>query len=282
MSALIWHGVKVFKTITWSSFYGLFCLIPRMYQHVNILDPRGDILGPIYTVRFLSHATTAYDRPTTWFTIVEYVKKKCRSILKHVLKRCDNHKSCRRPVVRLTKIVSCKSSLTDLVVLVLCNVHNRSHLLNEQQEQITLLEGGKLWFSPLTGEGLEPIVLPWKCHSGHIMELCDECNYCTEFQFYTEKNRERYSIFCDFTPLCVPVGTSQNKKQNQNQECCHQPRSQDLSSSLPWKGRRETLATRLCYHNEVNAILHHSESSFEQDNKKFRVMGTLIIGTMQV
>jgi len=112
--------------------------------------------------------------------------KKCRSILKHVLTRCDNYKSRRRPVVRLshaTKIVPCKSALTDFLVLVLCNVHIRSHLLNEQQEQITLLEGGKLWFSPLNGESLEPIVLPWKCHSGHIMELCDECNYCTEFQF---------------------------------------------------------------------------------------------------
>ena len=33
---------------------------------------------------------------------------------------------------------------------------------------------------------MEPIVLPWKCHSGHIMELYDGCN-CTKFQFYTEK-----------------------------------------------------------------------------------------------
>ena len=40
--------------------------------------------------------------------------KKCRSILKHVLKRCDNRKSCRKPVVSLshaTKIVPCKSAL---------------------------------------------------------------------------------------------------------------------------------------------------------------------------
>ena len=72
-------------------------------------------------------------------------------------------------------------------MLLLCNVHVRSHPLNEQQEQITLLEGGKLLVSPLNGEGLEPIVLPWKCHSGHIMELCEEHNNCTEFQFYTEK-----------------------------------------------------------------------------------------------
>ena len=35
-------------------------------------------------------------------------------------------------------------------------------------------------------EGLEPIVLPWKCHNGHIMELCDNCNNCTKFQFYAE------------------------------------------------------------------------------------------------
>ena len=30
-------------------------------------------------------------------------------------------------------------------------------------------------------------MLPWKCHSGHIMELRKECNNCTEFHFYTEK-----------------------------------------------------------------------------------------------
>ena len=72
-------------------------------------------------------------------------------------------------------------------MLVLCNVHIRSQPLNEQLEQITLLEGRKLRFYLLNGEGLEPIVLPWKCHSGHIMELCDECKNSTKFQFYTEK-----------------------------------------------------------------------------------------------
>ena len=67
-------------------------------------------LGPIYTVRFLSHATTAYDM--IYDCCVR--QKKCRSILKHVLKRCDNRKSCRKPVVSLshaTKIVPCKSAL---------------------------------------------------------------------------------------------------------------------------------------------------------------------------
>ena len=37
-------------------------------------------------------------------------------------------------------------SLTDFLVLVLCNVHIHSHPLNEQQEQITLLEGGNSAF----------------------------------------------------------------------------------------------------------------------------------------
>ena len=50
-------------------------------------------------------------------------------------------------------------SLTDFLVLVLCNVYIRSHTLNEQLEQLTFLEGGKLWFRPLNGEGPEPIAL---------------------------------------------------------------------------------------------------------------------------
>ena len=78
-------------------------------------------------------------------------------------------------------------SLTHFLLLVLCNIHIRLHPLNEQQDQITLLAGGKLWFSSLNEEGLEPIVLPWKYHSGHIMELYDKCNNCTKFQLYTEK-----------------------------------------------------------------------------------------------
>ena len=53
---------------------------------------------------------------------------------------------------------------------------------------------GKSDFTPLDGEGLEPIVLPWKCYSGHIMELCDECNKCTKFQFYTEKFSEIFLL----------------------------------------------------------------------------------------
>ena len=88
-------------------------------------------------------------------------------------------------------------------MLVLCNVHIRSQLLNEQQEQITLLEGGKLRFFPLNGEGLEPIVLPWKYHSGH-MEFCDECNNRTEFQFYAEKvvSDIQFFVISHHCPCC--------------------------------------------------------------------------------
>jgi len=46
--------------------------------------------------------------------------------------------------------------------------HIGSHSLNEQHKQVTLLQGGKLWVYFLNEEGVEPIVLPWKCHSGHI------------------------------------------------------------------------------------------------------------------
>jgi len=41
-----------------------------------------------------------------------------------------------------------------------------------------------------------------------------------------------------------------------------------MDQDLEWLGRRE------CYHGEVDAI-RHFESSFERDNEKFRVMGTL-------
>ena len=62
-------------------------------------------------------------------------------------------------------------------------VHICSHPLNGHQERKTLLEREELL--PLDGEGPEPIVLPWKCHEGHAMELCDEYSNCTKFQFST-------------------------------------------------------------------------------------------------
>ena len=42
----------------------------------------------------------------------------------------------------------------------------------------------KTLFSLLNEEGLELIVLPRKCH---IMELCDNCNNFTRFQFHADK-----------------------------------------------------------------------------------------------
>ena len=97
-------------------------------------------------------------------------------------------------------------SITDFLVLVLCNVHIRSHPLNDQQEQITL------WFYPLNGKGLEPIVLPWKCQSGHIMELCDECNNCIHLQFCKE------NVFRDIPFLLMDIPSSFGENINGN---CH-------------------------------------------------------------
>ena len=85
----------------------LACLFSQKYKVV---------FGPIYTVRFLSHATSsrqAYD-----------MTYDSRSVLKHVFKCHDifsgvhvNRKSCRGPVASLshtTKIVPCKSALRRL------------------------------------------------------------------------------------------------------------------------------------------------------------------------
>ena len=72
-------------------------------------------------------------------------------------------------------------------MLVLCNVHIRPQPLNEQHEQITLLDGGNSDFLPFEWRGRGAHYVPWKCHREHIIELRDEYNNCTKFQFYTEK-----------------------------------------------------------------------------------------------
>ena len=41
-------------------------------------------------------------------------------------------------------------------------------------------------------------MLQWKCLSGHIMELCDQCNNCTKFRLYTEK------AFRDIPSFVIP------------------------------------------------------------------------------
>ena len=63
---------------------------------------------------FLSHATSLRQAYNSFYDC-RVRQRKCRSILKHVLKSCDDRKPCRRPVVSLshaTKIVPCKSALS--------------------------------------------------------------------------------------------------------------------------------------------------------------------------
>ena len=76
-------------------------------------------------------------------------------------------------------------SLTDFLVLVMCNIHISSHPLNKQQEQITLPEGKNSDFI----FWMEITWSPLCCH-GNVMKLCGECNNCTKFQFYTKKSSE--------------------------------------------------------------------------------------------
>ena len=68
------------------------------------------------------------------------------------------------------------------------------------KSKISLFEGGKLWFYLSKGEGLGLIVLPWKCHREHIVELCDEC---TKFQFHTEK---AFRDIPFFVIICIIFG----------------------------------------------------------------------------
>ena len=88
-------------------------------------------------------------------------------------------------------------SLTDFLVLLLWNVHIHSHSLNEQQEKMTILEGGKLWFYPFCCHGNVTVDII-------IMELCDECNNCTKFQFHTEEVLEDTLHFLWFYIILRP------------------------------------------------------------------------------
>ena len=80
-------------------------------------------------------------------------------------------------------------------------------------------------------------MLPWKCHSGNIMKLCGECNNCTKFHFYTKKVLPDIPFFVILQHFVSTM--------------C------DVTSHL------EKLGNQKCYHNKINAIFHHFESSFE-------------------
>ena len=65
-----------------------------------------------------------------------------------------------------------------------------------------------LRFYTFNGEGLEPIVFSGKCNNGHVMELCDECNNCTQLQFYKE------NVFRDIPLLLVDIFLSFGENRN--------------------------------------------------------------------
>ena len=79
-------------------------------------------------------------------------------------------------------------SLTDFHLLILCNVQIRS--------QITVLEGGKFWFYPLDGGGLEPVEM-------------SQCTYHLNFvtstttvQSFSSKQKKASEISIILFPSC--------------------------------------------------------------------------------
>ena len=79
--------------------------------------------------------------------------------------------------------------------MVLCNVHIRSHPINERQEQITLIGEGNSDFTLWIERAWSPLCYHRNVTVGHIMEFCDEYKNCKRFQFYTEKGFRDIAFF---------------------------------------------------------------------------------------
>ena len=83
-------------------------------------------------------------------------------------------------------VYHCCLCLTDFLMIMLCKGHIRSHPLNEHQEQITLIGEGNPDFTLWMERAWSPLCCYGNVTVGHIMELCNEYQNCTKFQFYTE------------------------------------------------------------------------------------------------
>ena len=145
-------------------------------------------------------------------------------------------------------------SVTDLLVLMLCNVHISSHPLNKLQEQITLLKGENSDFIFWMERAWSPLC----CHGNVRVEI--SWNFvvsATTVQSFSSIQKKSSDIFhflwvyiilcpCDVTSHLICVNQNLEKHGNQN-----------------------------CYHNKINAILHHFESSSKWANKKICVIPPL-------
>ena len=113
-------------------------------------------------------------------------------------------------------------SLTEFLVLVLCNVHIRSHAVNEKQEQITLLEGGKLLFplwmerawSPLCCHGNVKVDVSWN----FVMSVTTVLS----FSSIQKKSWERFNFSWFDTPLCLHIVSTSWRHKPCN---LHEPKS---------------------------------------------------------
>jgi len=147
-------------------------------------------------------------------------------------------------------------SVTDLLVLVLCNVHISSHPLNKLQEQITLLKGENsdfiFWmeraWSPLCCHGNVRVEISWN--------FVVSVTTVQSFSSIQKQSSEIFHFLWFYIILCPQRDVTCNPT------CINQ--------------NPEQLGNQKCYHNKINAILHHFESSSKWANKKFRVICTLM------
>ena len=54
----------------------------------------------------------------------------------------------------------------------------------------------------MNGEGLEPIVLPWKCHSGNITKLCGDFKTIQSFSSVQKRSSEIFHFLQFYITLC--------------------------------------------------------------------------------
>ena len=79
---------------------------------------------------------------------------------------------------------------SNVLSCVRANAHIRSHPLHKQQGLIALLEGEKLRFYHLNGEGQEPITFPWNVTVGILWNFVMSVTTAQSFSSIQKKPSE--------------------------------------------------------------------------------------------
>ena len=100
-----------------------------------------------------------------------------------------------RPLPSQKILICCSNGLTDFLVLVLCDIllslFAHTHWMNSTCKYSNTFWKRKTLILPWFW--MERASSPFCCHGNatvdiRIMELCDDCNNCAQFQFYVEKS----------------------------------------------------------------------------------------------